>query len=113
MPWRTPSFHKIQFTNIVLGMTVHHIDARARNSSGKTDLYLAAQDGPVDAVKAVLASTAESQGPLNLAETVNGRTRIFIASINGRLKIVKLLKAGAEQIICDLAGWTEKIMLFS
>lgn len=45
---------------------------------------------------------------LNLAETVDGGTRIFIVCINGRLEIVELLKAGAEQIICDLAGWTEK-----
>lgn len=90
-------------------MTVHHTNTGLEDSSGRTILYRAAQDGHGDEVRAILASTAESQDFLNLAETVNGWTPLFIASINGRLPIVKLLlEAGAEQQTCDLAGWTEK-----
>ncbi len=96
-------------TNIILRMTVHHSDAGLRDSSGRTVLYRAAQNGHEHAVKAILASTAKSQDLLNLAETVNGWTPLFIACINGRLPIVKLLlEAGAKQRPCDLAGWTEK-----
>lgn len=77
--------------------------------SGRTHLYLAAQDGHENAVKAILDSTASSQDLLNLAELVNGWTPLFIACIKGYLSIVKLLlEAGAEQRMYDLAGWTEK-----
>ena len=73
------------------------------------NLYRAAQEGRENAVRAILDSAAESLDLLNLAETGNGWTPLFIASINGHLTIVKLLlEAGAEQGMCDLAGWTEK-----
>ena len=90
-------------------MTVHHPDAGLRDSLGRTVLYRAAQDGHEDALKAILALTAKNQDLLNIAETVNGWTPLFIACVNGRLPIVKLLlEAGAEQRLCDLSGWTEK-----
>ncbi|CAF9920731.1 Glycerophosphocholine phosphodiesterase [Imshaugia aleurites] len=90
-------------------MTLDNADASLRDSSGRTVLYRAAQDGHEDAVRACLDSPAGIQGLLNLAETVNGWTPLFVACINGNLSIVKLLlEAGAEQRICDLAGWTEK-----
>lgn len=73
------------------------------------NLYRAAQDGHENAVRAILDSTAGGQDLLNLAETVNGWTPLFIACINDHLNIVKLLlEAGAEQGMCDLAGWTER-----
>ena len=73
------------------------------------NLYRAAQDGHENAVRAILDSTAESKDLLNLGETLNGWTPLFIACINGHLTTVKLLlEAGAEQGRCDLAGWTEK-----
>ena len=90
-------------------MTALRIDASYRDSLGKMNLYRAAQDGHENAVRAILNSTAQSQDLLNLAETVNGWTPLFIACINGHLIIVRLLlEAGAEQGMCDLAGWTEK-----
>ncbi len=90
-------------------MTIHNSDASIRDSSGRTILYRAAQDGDEYAVRAILDSTAESQGLLNIAETVNDWTPLFVACINGNRSIVKLLlDAGAEQRTCDLAGWTEK-----
>lgn len=90
-------------------MTAHHTDAGLRDSSGRTVLYSAVQDGDENAVKAILASTPKAQDRLNLAETVNGWTPLCTACVNGHLPIVKLLlEAGAEQRLCDLAGWTEK-----
>lgn len=90
-------------------MSVHHMDAGRRDSSGRSILYRAAEDGRENAVKAILASAARKKDLLNLAETVNGWTPLFIACVNGRLPIVKLLlEAGAEQNLCDRAGWTEK-----
>ena len=72
-------------------------------------LYRAAQAGHEDAVRAILDSPVDCQDLLNLAETVNGWTPLFIACINGHLTIVKLLlEAGATEGMCDLAGWTEK-----
>ena len=73
------------------------------------NLYRAAQDGHENAVRAILDSISDTQAFLNLAETVNGWTPLFIACISGHLLIVKLLlEAGAKQGMCDLAGWTEK-----
>ena len=90
-------------------MTVHDTDTSLRDSLGRTVLYRAAQDGQENTVRDILDSTADTQGLLNLAETVNGWTPLFIACINGYLSIVRLLlEAGAEQRTCDLAGWTEK-----
>ena len=89
-------------------MTGLRIDTSLRDPLMEMYLYSAAQAGYENGVRAIL-STAESQGFLNLAETVNGWTPLFIACINGHLIIVKLLlEAGAEQGMCDLAGWTEK-----
>ena len=86
-----------------------HIDAGLGHTSRMTDLYQAAQHGSEDALRAILAVPAKGQDFLNLAETVNGWTPLFIACINGYLPIVRLLlEAGAEQRLCDLAGWTEK-----
>ena len=90
-------------------MIALRVDASLGDPLGKMNLYRAAQDGHENAVRAILDSTAESQDLLNQAETVNGLTPLFIACINGHLTTVKLLlEAGAEQGMCDLAGWTEK-----
>ena len=90
-------------------MTVPLPDPSFGESSRKTLLYCAAQDGDENAVRVVLASKAKSHELLNLAETTNGWTPLFVACINGHLPIVRLLlEAGAEQRMCDLAGWTEK-----
>ena len=90
-------------------MTVSNIDTDLRDVSGRTDLYCAAQDGHEDIVRAILASTAQSQNLVNLAETINGWTPLFVACINGHLPVVKLLlDAGSGPGMCDLAGWTEK-----
>ena len=73
------------------------------------DLYHAAQDGCEAAVRDIIASTANIKGLLSLAERVFGWTPLFIACINGHLPVVRLLlEAGAEQRLCDRAGWTEK-----
>ena len=78
-------------------MTALRIDTSLGDLLGKMNLYCAAQNGHENAVRAILDSTAESQDLLNLAETVNGWTPLFIACINGHLNTVKfLLKAGAE-----------------
>ena len=72
-------------------------------------LYSASQDGREDIVKALLASTANSASLLDLAQTPEGWTPLFIACVEGHLPVVKtLLEAGARQGLCDLAGWTEK-----
>ena len=90
-------------------MTALRIDASLRDPSREMNLYRAAQDGHENAVRAILVSTAYSRDLLIVAEAVNGWTPLFIACINGHLIIVKLLlEAGAEQGMCDLAGWTEK-----
>ena len=85
------------------------MDPSSKDSLGRTNLYRAAQEGHENAVRAILDSTAKSQNLLSLAEHINGWTALFIACINGHLPIVKLLlEAGAEQGMCDLAGWTER-----
>lgn len=100
---------RLQITIVLFRMPLPLLNAGLGYPSGRTDLYLAAQDGHENAVKAILDSTARSQDLLNLAEPVNGWTPLFIACINGYLSIVKLLlEAGAEQRMYDLAGWTEK-----
>lgn len=53
-------------------MSVQHTDAGLRDSSGRTTLYRAAEDGDESVVTAILVSTARNQDLLNLAENVNG-----------------------------------------
>ncbi|KAL9614368.1 MAG: hypothetical protein Q9167_001171 [Letrouitia subvulpina] len=85
----------------------HNLDLHGDKPT--TSLYRAARDGRESAVKAILALAPDKQGFLNVAETTYGWTPLFIACVNGHLEIVKLLlEAGAEQRLCDLAGWTAK-----
>ena len=78
-------------------MTDYSAAAHLRDFSGRTVLYRAVQDGQEHAVRAILASTAKSPDLLDLAQTVNGWTPLFVACVNGHLKIIEfLLKAGAS-----------------
>ena len=90
-------------------MTTQTAATGVKDLSETSLLYLAARDGHEDVVKAILASATISNNLLNKAEKSKGWTPLCIACINGHLSIVKhLLEAGAEQRLCDFAGWTEK-----
>lgn len=79
------------------------------DSFGSTNLYLAAQANNEDAVRVILASPTTRHDQLNVIETTNGWTPLFVACVEGFVPIVRLLiEAGADQGLLDFAGWTAK-----
>ena len=90
-------------------MNQHNDNTDVRDSPRATKLYLAAQANNEAVVKAILASPAARHDQLNVIETANGWTPLFVACAKGFAPIVKLLiEAEANQGLVDFAGWTAK-----
>lgn len=89
------------------GVLEHLLAARAdvdhQGPHGETALYIGARSGDEESVKGLLSHKASA----NIAESVRGWTPLFIASVEGHVRIVELLmRAGAIQEDRDLLGWT-------
>lgn len=99
---------KSQYNDMVHLLVSSHIDINHRSSRGETALYVAAQIGREDYVE-ILLKAASDKNAIDICETVNGWTPLFIACAKGHLAVVKLLlQAGASQTILDHRGWTAK-----
>lgn len=80
-----------------------------RDSSSFTRLYRAAQANDEATVTKILASPSARHEQLNVIETANGWTPLFVACVNGFAPIVRLLiGVEANQGLLDFAGWTAK-----
>lgn len=100
---------KLEFSEIVQIMITNQANISHQNTYGETPLYIAAQSGRADYVKAILESSPRHTPGIELHEIVQGRTPLLIASVKGHLSIVKLLiAAGADWRKSDLSGWTAK-----
>jgi glycerophosphodiester phosphodiesterase len=74
--------------------------------SGETVLHIAAEQGLVAVVKALVSQTSVHN---NSQEDANGWTPLIIACVQGHCAIVEtLLQAGADASICDHRGWLAK-----
>lgn len=83
---------------IVAGANVDH-----QSPHGETALYIAARSGDEESVKILLSQKAN----VAVAESARGWTPLIVASVEGHVRIVKLLiHAGATQDHKDLLGWT-------
>ena len=100
---------KSDFAEIVQILIAHHANINHRGARGETALYIATQSGHEGYVKAIIQSSSCHKIDLDLPETVHGWTPLFVACVEGRLSILKvLLEAGANRRIRDQSGWTAK-----
>ena len=83
---------------IEAGANVDH-----QSPHGETALYIAARSGDEESVKILLSQKAN----VTIAENARGWTPLIVASVEGHVRIVKLLiHAGAARDHKDLLGWT-------
>lgn len=72
-------------------------------------LYTASRLGHESLVKMLLSADPKAKIDINLPEDVRGWTPLIVASVEGRLSIVKLLiAAGANQLKLDRFGWSAR-----
>ncbi|KFY91367.1 hypothetical protein V498_05504, partial [Pseudogymnoascus sp. VKM F-4517 (FW-2822)] len=97
-----------RYDGIVRLLISSHININHQSSRGETALYIAAKIGREDYVNTFLKASP-NQAAIDIFETVNGWTPLFVACARGHLEIVELLlNAGASQTILDHRGWTAK-----
>lgn len=99
---------RYQHDEVARHLMSSYIDISHQYTRGQTALYVAAQIGREDYVKALL-DMPDGSDATEISETVHNWTPLFIACANGHLEIVKLLlQVGANQMKLDDQGWTAK-----
>lgn len=97
-----------RYDGIVCLLISSHININHQSSCGETALYIAAKIGREDYVNTILKAST-NQAVIDIFETVNSWTPLFVAYARGHLEIVELLlNAGASQTILNHRGWTAK-----
>ena len=95
------------FDEIVNLLIAHDANLNFQNFYGESALYIASQKGLTKIVEAILDPPFTKKIDVDLVETTQGWTPLFIASIEGHASIVKcLLEAKANPRLCDHFGWT-------
>ena len=85
------------------------VDVNHRDENGETALHVAARFGHVECAGALLDATSGQKADIDIPENTFGWTPLFIASVDGHLRIVELLiDARADLDRVDLSGWTAK-----
>lgn len=97
---------KSNFYNIVKLLVEAGVDINYQDEQGETALHIAARFGYEDCTKALLEGSKDQKPNLEIAEKTYGWTPLFIACVDGHLRIVELLiEAGAEANQSDISGW--------
>lgn len=98
---------KANFVRIVRLLVEGGVDLDYQDDQGETALHLAARYGHVECAEALLQGSEMQKANVELAENVFGWTPLFVACVEGHLKIVELLVgAGANLGRADTSGWT-------
>ncbi|KAL8716949.1 MAG: hypothetical protein Q9225_005767, partial [Loekoesia sp. 1 TL-2023] len=98
---------KANFVAIVQLLVEAGVDLDYQDDQGETALHLAARFGHVECAKALLNGSATQTANVEIAESVFGWTPLFVASVEGHVRIVELLvAAGANLENADTSGWT-------
>ena len=83
------------------------VDINHQDEQGETALHIAARFGFEACAKALLAGSEGQKIEIDLAEKTYGWTPMFVACVDGKLEMVKLLHShGARIDRPDLSGWT-------
>ncbi|KAI9876822.1 MAG: Glycerophosphocholine phosphodiesterase [Pleopsidium flavum] len=100
---------KANFVVIVDLLVEAGVDINYQDEQGETALHVAARFGHEKCAKLLLDGTQDQRADTEIAEKTFGWTPLFIASVDGHLRIVDLLvDAGADLDRPDLSGWTSK-----
>ncbi|KAI9882398.1 MAG: hypothetical protein M1823_005855 [Watsoniomyces obsoletus] len=80
-----------------------------QDDQGEAALHVAARLGHDDCVQALLEGNDQQKAETELAEKLFAWTPLFMACVEGHLRVVELLiDAGAQLDRMDLSGWTAK-----
>ncbi|RAH86480.1 GDPD-domain-containing protein [Aspergillus japonicus CBS 114.51] len=100
---------KANFVDIVRLLVEAGVDINYQDDHGETALHVAARFGHHECADILLQGNAEQKADTELAEKTYGWTPLFIACVDGALRVVELLiEAGAELERLDSSGWTAK-----
>ncbi|KAL8695683.1 MAG: hypothetical protein Q9224_003239 [Gallowayella concinna] len=83
------------------------VDLDYQDDQGETALHLAARFGHLECAQALLNDSITQPANVELTESVFGWTPLFVACVEGHLRIVELLiDAKAHLSKADTSGWT-------
>ena len=98
---------KSKFTIIVQLLVDAGVDLNYQDGQGETALHLAARFGYSECAEILLKGSDGYKIDLELTENTYGWTALFVACVDGHLKVAELLiDAGANLTRCDISGWT-------
>nr|POE72216.1 glycerophosphodiester phosphodiesterase gde1 [Quercus suber] len=98
---------KYDYHKIVRLLVDAGVDINFQDASGETALHVAARFGLEECARILLATSGTFGVNVELAEKTYGWTPLFIACVDGHIKIVDLLIAkGAHISNKDFSGWT-------
>jgi len=100
---------KANFVAIVHLLVDAGTDLNYQDDQGETALHVAARFGQVDCAKILLNGSARQKADPEIAEYTYGWTPLFIACVEGRFSIAKLLiQFRVDMERTDTSGWTPK-----
>ena len=100
---------KHQNDEMVHSLLQAHADVSFQSRRGETALHIAAQIGRFDYAVLILDAISEQGAEVDVPDTTQGMTPLFIACLYGHYDIVEiLLQAGSSQHTTDHLGWTAK-----
>ena len=100
---------KADFVVIVKLLVEAGVDLNYQDDQGETALHVAARFGHTECARILLEEYDGQKADMEVAENSFGWTPLFVACVDGRIDIVKILiaaKASLERL--DTSGWTAK-----
>ncbi|WEW60932.1 Glycerophosphocholine phosphodiesterase [Emydomyces testavorans] len=100
---------KANYVDIVQLLVDAGVDTNHRDEQGETALHVAARFGHEECAKILLDGSEDQKANTEVAENTYSWTPLFIACVDGNIKVVELLiEAGADLERVDSSGWTAK-----
>ena len=98
---------KSNFVIIVQLLVDAGVDINYQDDQGESALHLAARFGHFECAEILVRGSYDQKVDLELTEKTFGWTALFVACVDGHVKVAELLiEAGANLTQCDTSGWT-------